>query len=255
MVVRFFPSDEERAGRRPRASAPASLGDDRGADAAGTGPRASRSAGRASSGLAPVAYLPGAAPSEQAQAAVAAVQAVADADAAAQAEREPGRRGADKAREKAGTRATNVSIHQLARRGMSRWELQQVLRKREVDDEVAEAELDRLESVGLLDDAALAVSLVYAARARKGQGRQAIESELRRRHIDGDAIAAALADYDKEDEADRAIEVAVKRVGQMRQLDDQTAERRLHGYLQRRGFDGESIRLALTEAMAVHRLG
>jgi len=255
MVVRFFPSDEERAGRRPRASAPSAPSDTGGSDAGATEPRGPRAASRKPAGVAPVAYLPGAAPSERARAAVAAVQAVADADVAAQPEREPGRGALDRAREKAGTRATNVSIHQLARRGMSRWELQQVLRKREVDDEVAEAELDRLESVGLLDDAALAVSLVYAARARKGQGRQAIESELRRRHLDADAIAAALADYDKEDEADRAVDVAVKRVGQMRGLDDQTAERRLHGYLQRRGFDGESIRRALTEAMAAHRRG
>jgi regulatory protein len=235
MVVRFFPSDGEREGDGER--------------------RKSGTRGRRPAGQAAVAYLPGAEPTERARAAEAAVRSIAEADAAEAAQRDAAERTLEKVREKAGKRVANVSLHQLARRGMSRWELEQVLRKREVDDEVAEAELDRLESVGLLDDAALAVSLVYAARARKGQGRQAIESELRRRHIDGDAIAAALADYDKEDEADRAIEVAVKRVGQMRQLDDQTAERRLHGYLQRRGFDGESIRLALTEAMAVHRLG
>jgi regulatory protein len=179
---------------------------------------------------------------------MAAVHAVAESDEA-DATTDAGERVLEKTREKAGKRATNVSLHQLARRGMSRWELEQVLRKRGVDDVVAEAELDRLESVGLLDDEALAVSLVYAARARKGQGRQAIQSELRRRHIDPDAIATALIDYDREEEADRAIEVAVKRIGQMRDVDDQAAERRLYGYLQRRGFDGETICIAVGEAM------
>ena len=132
---------------------------------------------------------------------------------------------------------------------MSRWELEQVLRKREVEESVAQAELARLASVGLLDDAALAVSLVYAARARKGQGRQAIERELRRRHIDDDAIADALADFDQEEERERAIELAMKRVGQLSGVDDQTAERRLYGYLMRRGYSGETVSVAVGDAM------
>jgi len=229
MVVRFFPSDGERAsgeGERRRSAA-------RG--------------GRRPAGEAAIAYLPGAAPSEKARAAAAAVRSLAEADA--EAERAAGDRALEKAREKAGKRASNVSLHQLARRGMSRWELEQVLRKREVDEAVAAAELDRLESVGLLDDEALAVSLVYAARARKGQGRQAIERELRRRHIDEAAIAVALEDYDQEEELGRATEVAVKRVAQLRDADDQAAERRLWGYLQRRGYSGETIGAAVAEAM------
>jgi regulatory protein len=229
MVVRFFPSDSERAG-----------------DGDGERRRGRRE-GRPT-GQAAVAYLPGAVPTERAQAAAAAVRSVAEADAAA-SERDAAERALDRVREKAGKRATNVSLHQLARRGMSRWELEQVLRKREVDDDAAAAELDRLESVGLLDDGALAVSLVYAARARKGQGRQAIERELRRRHIDDEAIAAALADYDQEEELDRAIELATKRVAQLHDVDDQTAERRLYGYLQRRGYSSETVGIAVGDAM------
>jgi regulatory protein len=181
------------------------------------------------------------------------VRSIAEADAAEAAQRDAAERTLEKVREKAGKRAANVSLHQLARRGMSRWELEQVLRKREVDDDTAEAELDRLESVGLLDDEALAVSLVYAARARKGQGRQAIERELRRRHIDDDVIATALEDYDPEEELDRAIEVALKRVAQLHDVDDQTAERRLYGYLQRRGYSGEAVCIAVGDAMRTRR--
>lgn len=229
MVVRFFPSDEERAGQPSR-------GDRRGSDR----PEAARPRGNA-----PVAYLPGAAPSVRAQAAVEAVRAVAEADAA----ESEGERVLEKAREKAGKRASNVSLHQLARRGMSRWELEQVLRKRGVEEAVAEAELARLESVGLLDDEALAVSLVYAARARKGQGRQAIERELRRRHIDDEVIYEVLADFDQEEELDRALEIAMKRVAQLHDLDDQTAERRLFGYLMRRGYSTETVCIAVGDAM------
>ncbi|WP_022881801.1 regulatory protein RecX [Gryllotalpicola ginsengisoli] len=237
MVVRFFPSDEERSDRRR-------------SDRSGASGRSEHGArpGARPAGAAPIAYLPGAEPSAKSRAAAAAVQAVADADAAADAP-ESGDAALERVREKAGRRALNVSTHQLARRGMSRWELQQVLRKRGVEDEVAEAELDRLESVGLLDDDALAVSLVYAARARKGQGRQAIERELRRRHIDDDAISAALADFDEEAQVDQAIELAIKRVGQLRDLDDATAERRLFGYLHRRGYPTEVVCIAVGDAM------
>src|SRR3954470_4044246 len=55
----------------------------------------------------------------------------ADAQRSQQPEREP------VSEEKAGKRASNVSMHQLARRGMSRWELEQVLAKREIEPEVA----------------------------------------------------------------------------------------------------------------------
>ncbi|HEY0248984.1 MAG TPA: regulatory protein RecX [Gryllotalpicola sp.] len=237
MVVRFFPSDEERKGP----SADGERQDPGGRPA------------RRPAGPAPVVYLPGAAPSERAQAAVAAVQALAAADVADEVERTPAERTVRKTHEKAGTRAANVSLHQLARRGMSRWELEQVLRKRGVDDGVAEAELDRLESVGLLDDEALAVSLVYAARARKGQGRQGIERELRRRHIDEGAISDALVDFDQEEELDRAIAVAMKRMGQLQDVDDQTAERRLYGYLMRRGYSSETVSAAVGDAMRSRR--
>ncbi|MFC4243118.1 regulatory protein RecX [Gryllotalpicola reticulitermitis] len=241
MVVRFFPSDEER--KHPRAEA--------GREPAATG-------ARESGGLAPVTYLPGASPSEQAQAALASVRDLVAAAAEGEGEGGASRRDSkeqpfERAQEKAGKRAANVSLHQLARRGMSRWELEQVLRKRGVDESVAEAELTRLASVGLLDDAALAVSMVYAARARKGQGRQAIERELRRRHIDGDAITEALADFDQDDERERAIEVAMKRVTQLSGLDDQTAERRLYGYLMRRGYSGETVSVAVGDAMRSRR--
>jgi regulatory protein len=150
--------------------------------------------------------------------------------------------------EKQAARASNVSIHQLARRGMSRWELEQVLAKRDIAPATAAAELDRLESVGLLDDEALAVSLVYTQHARKGLGRTAIEQELRRRHIPPDIIEDAIAEIADEEELARATELAVKRAGQLASYDDDTARRRLHGFLARKGYSPDIVRQALEAA-------
>lgn len=156
---------------------------------------------------------------------------------------------------KATTRASNVSVHQLARRGLSRWELGQVLEKRGIDETLAAAELDRLESVGLLDDAALAVSLVYTQHTRRGLGRAAIGQELKRRHIDAEIIDDALAEIADDDELERATELALKRVPQMRSVDDETAIRRLSGFLARKGYGHTVVRSAVDAAMATRSSG
>ena len=132
---------------------------------------------------------------------------------------------------------------------MSRWELEQVLERREVEPEVAAAELDRLESVGLLDDAALALTLVYTQHTRKGLGRTAIAAELRRRHIDQAVIDDALTEIDDDDEHGRALELAQRRARQLTNLDHEVAERRLSGYLARKGYPGDIVRAVVIEAL------
>ena len=152
-------------------------------------------------------------------------------------------------------RAENVSMHALTRRGMSRWELEKTLRSRELDEEVVEAELDRLEGVGLLDDAALAETFVRTQHDRKGLGRGAITAELRRRHIAQEHIDAALEQVDDDDEQTRATELAVKRAGQLSSYDLETAKRRLHGFLSRKGYSSAVVRAAIDEAMSPRSSG
>jgi regulatory protein len=217
-----------------------------------------RADGRTGSGerLAPVTYLPGAKPSEASQQALARVHEVEPRKSRFDGTGRSGGSGrSDGARDRKAARANNVAIHQLARRGMSRWELEQVLAKREVDERTAAAELDRLESIGLVDDAALAVSLVYAMHTRKGAGRSAIELELRRRHLDETVIGDAMAELDGDDELERATELAVARARQLRSLDYEVAARRLSGYLARKGYDGDVVRGAVRQALSGHPRG
>ena len=259
MVVRFTPTADEEPGR------PRSARRERPAD--GKNPTGER--------IAPVTYLPGARPSDAAAEAMRRVESVRRADAlrtsrtarggtgngvdgaesdidGAGASRDDGAAGARSradprvASARGASRASNVSMHQLARRGMSRWELQQVLDKRGVDAATARAELDRLQSVGLLDDAALALTLVYTQHTRKGLGRSAIAQELRRRHIDQAIIDDALSEIADDDELQRALELAHKRAPQLRGLDDQTARRRLAGYLARKGYGSDVLRAAMS---------
>lgn len=145
--------------------------------------------------------------------------------------------------------ARHVSISALARRGLSQRELERHLRDRDFsDDEIAD-EVARLERDGYVDDIALAQNLVGTLQERKGFGRSAIAAELTRRLLAPAAIEYALDLIDTGDELSRAREIAIKRAGQLRHLDRDTAVRRLSAFLARRGYGGSTIRAAVDQAL------
>lgn len=151
--------------------------------------------------------------------------------------------------EAARDRAENISLHALSRRGVSSREMEKTLRSRDLPDEVVFDEIERLQRVGLLNDAELAENLVRQKQDRKGLGKSAVTAELRQRGIDQEAIEQAVADIDDDEEQARADEWAMKRAGQLRGLDQETAVRRLNGYLMRRGYRSEVVRRAIEKAL------
>lgn len=153
--------------------------------------------------------------------------------------------------DRATRRAENVSLNGLTRRNMSRWEIEKLLISRELPEDVIAAEVARLEGVGLIDDAALAETLVRTQRERKGLGRQAVIAELRRRHIEASIIDAALEADDSDDDAEqeRANELAVKKARALASYDQETAKRRLTGFLMRKGYSSSIVRTATDIAL------
>ena len=188
--------------------------------------------------LAPVAYLFGAAPASESEP-LEGVLGLAQT------------KSNDAAADRSARRAENVSLNGLTRRNMSRWEIETLLAKRDVAEDVIAAEVARLEGVGLIDDAALAETLVRTQRQRKGLGHQALVGELRRRHIDQEIIAAALeaGDDGEDDEQQRANEIAIKRAGQLSSYDQATAKRRLTAFLMRKGYSSSIVRIAAAAAL------
>jgi regulatory protein len=181
-----------------------------------------------------------------------------DSEAAAIEEKALDARGESASRAPRGkreVRVENVSMHALTRRGLSRWELEKTLSSRELDEETIAAELDRLEGVGLIDDAALAETFVRTQHERKGLGRGALTAELRRRHIDQELIDAALEQVDDDDEQSRATELAVKRASQLSSYDLDTAKRRLTAFLMRKGYSSSVVRAATDEALSSRSSG
>lgn len=137
--------------------------------------------------------------------------------------------------------ARAVALRALGRRAASRQELDRALERRDVEPEVRAAVLDRLEAEGLVDDAQLARDLAERLRERKRLGERGIAAELRKRGLDPDAVERS----DGDDELQRAVAAAAERRRRMSSLDDETLERRLAGFLQRRGFGGSAVRTAI----------
>lgn len=180
-------------------------------------------------GPAPVAYLPGARPVGARHPAAAPLAGATDTG-------EP---------DGEATQAATLAIRSLARRDMTRWEMLEALRRRGIPDDRAHEEADRLERQGLLDDAALAATLVETRLARKGLGRSGMRRELQRRHVADEDIESALAGLDDDADRARALEVARARLPHIHDPEPAAVRRRLAAYLGRRGYGTEAIESAL----------
>jgi regulatory protein len=147
-------------------------------------------------------------------------------------------------------RARNVLLYQLGRSMKTRYQLEQIMHKREIPQEVFEPILDRFTEAQLIDDAAYAQAYVASRFHQRGKSLTAIRRELRQKGVADEHIAVATADIDPEQELEVAIQLAVARSRRLTGLDYQTRRRRLSGYLHRRGFSGPVLTRALREAEA-----
>lgn len=102
-----------------------------------------------------------------------------------------------------------------------------------------------LEKLGYLDDARFAERYV-AEKAGAGWGQRRIRSELLRKGIDRARLDAALESIAGDEAGQRArtetlMTLVRRRFGRQWQEDRQTAERRLAGFLARRGYDWDAV--------------
>lgn len=134
-------------------------------------------------------------------------------------------------------------LKRLRTRSLSEREARAFLRERELPEDAAEHVIERMRRHGYLDDEALAEQLVHSGVERKGQGRVMLVQALTKRGIARDVIDAAL-DGLPDDEADRALEFARQKARAMRDLDRDTALRRLSGQLARRGYGATALSAA-----------
>lgn len=143
--------------------------------------------------------------------------------------------------------ARAIALRQLDRAPRTRRQLEQALAKRLVPEEVAGTVLDRLAEVGLIDDEAYAEMLVRSRTVTKGLARRALRAELRAKGCDDDIIASALARLSDADELEMARVLIARRAPRLAGLDSDVRNRRLAGWLMRKGYSSNVIRSVLTE--------
>lgn len=129
----------------------------------------------------------------------------------------------------------------LSYRPRSRAEVETYLQKRGFSETQAGAIIDRLEGVGLLNDAAFAQFWVENRERFRPRGPRALRYELRSKGISEGIIEQVLAVVDVSEGAYRS---ASNKARQWGQLDQQTFVRKIVEYLARRGFDYEVAREA-----------
>jgi regulatory protein len=140
-------------------------------------------------------------------------------------------------------KALHAALRFLEARPRSTFEIRERLRRKEFTDEAIQAAIERLAGLGMIDDAAFARSWVENRQASRPRGVGALRDELRRKGIDRAVTETLLSDETLTgDEEQRAMSVARGALSKYANAPNRAAfQRRLGGYLQRRGFGFDAI--------------
>lgn len=140
-------------------------------------------------------------------------------------------------------RAYRAALRYLALRPRSRAEVRLRLLRKGFAAEAIDAALERLSELGMIDDPAFSRFWVESRRQSRPRGTVALRNELRRKGVDRATIEQALAEEGSaDDERKRALELARSVVGRYANAPDRSSfQRRLGGYLLRRGFSAETV--------------
>lgn len=129
-----------------------------------------------------------------------------------------------------------ICLDQLDKAPRTRAQLADTMRRRLVPDEVAMRVLDRLEEVGLVDDAAFATAWVQSRHSTRGLAGRALSRELRTRGVADETVADAVGELDEDTELETARDLARRKLRSMSGVSVDARRRRLVSLLGRKGY-------------------
>lgn len=147
------------------------------------------------------------------------------------------------------------AVRALARRSRTRFELRAELLAHEYGLDDIEMLLDEFEESRYLDDLGLARIVTEKLRSTKRASRTQIRRKLAERGFASEAIEIVVGELDDEEEHTLLQQAASDRARRLTGVDRATAERRLLGFLARRGWGGEPAFRAVREALDEHGTG
>ena len=136
------------------------------------------------------------------------------------------------------------ALNMLAARARSAAELRRLLIRKGEPASQVDVAIDRLRTIGFLDDAAFARQFTRSKAVGGGLSRRRVQQELSKRgvarDVSDDAIEEVFTEEDVDEEA--SIErVARKKLRTLAKLEPAVQRRRLYGFLARRGYDADDI--------------
>jgi len=132
--------------------------------------------------------------------------------------------------------AYELAVRALSRKERSTAELAMWLDQRGVEAEDVEAVIDRVASIGELDDERFARRFAEDKQELAGWGAERVREALLARGVASEHIEAALAADSEEIQIDRANDLLVRRG---RSIDSEAEKTSALGYLTRRGYSYE----------------
>lgn len=141
-------------------------------------------------------------------------------------------------------KAIASALNLIAYRARAAGELATKLRERGYSPEAIEAAIARMSELGYLDDREFADRWVENRQTYRPRSIRMLKQELRQKGVDREIIETTMDDAEIDEYAD-ALGLAEKRAASLQDLDPAVRERRLSGFLARRGYGFDVIRRVL----------
>lgn len=146
--------------------------------------------------------------------------------------------------------AKNTAQRYLGRSMRTSQEVRKKLKEKEYPQATIESVIEWLTGYGFLNDAEYARAYIRTQQRLKPSGRSRLFQDLLRKGIAREMAEDALSEYvDDASDYNTALELAQTYVRKNARIEPEKLKQRLVGFLQRRGFRGNDVFRAISEAM------
>ena len=132
--------------------------------------------------------------------------------------------------------AKQVLLRRLSNAPRTRKELAQDLKKKKIEEDIAQIALDRFEELGLINDRTFSENFVSTTHERRKLGKKALKQQLRTKGVSEEIANQAISQISEDDEFKAALALALKKIRSIQQDDPQGQIRKIVGLLARKGY-------------------
>ena len=138
-------------------------------------------------------------------------------------------------------RAKNIALEMLREEIYSKTQMTRNLDKEGFSENTVETIVTELIQSGHIRDRQFAEKWVQRRQKSNPRGRKVLKQELIEKGVDRETAEQVINKINTKDEESLAFQIAQKQAKKYKRLPHQVAQRRLHGFLSRRGYDSDLI--------------